>query len=185
MKSNFLSEGFLFWTCKDSMYYVMGGGKMSRLYNKDDDMKQKLRKLKKLEIKIRSNIFDSYEKERISLNQLENENLVWNTFFNLKPKSAKTVKYSMENLLSMSKDEFKDVISEYFYYVYYHCYKERGLASNPIIDEDILIQLGLPIYADSLEIKRRFRELAKIYHPDNGGDGSKFIELIETFSNWK
>lgn len=155
---------------------------MSRLYNKDDDMKQKLRKLKKLEIKIRSNS-SSHKKGMESLNQLEND-LIWNTFFNLKSESGKTVKYTMENLLSMSKDEFKEVISEYFYYVYYYCYKERGLEDNPIIDEDILIQLGLPIYANASEIKRKFRELAKIHHPDNGGDNSKFIELIEKFSNW-
>lgn len=158
---------------------------MSRLYNKCDDMKQKLRKLKKLEMKIRSNIFSPYEKGTMSFNQLESEDLIWNIFFHLKPESSKTVKYSMENLLSMSKDEFKNVISEYFYYVYYHYYKERGFSSNPIIDEDILIQLGLPIYADSSEIKKRFRELAKLYHPDNGGDDSKFIELIEKFNNWK
>ena len=85
----------------------------------------------------------------------------------------------------MTKDEFKDVISEYFYYVYFSCYKENELQDYSIIDTEILMQLGLPIYADDVEIKRKFREFAKTYHPDNGGDSSKFIEIMEKYKNFK
>jgi len=30
-------------------------------------------------------------------------------------------------------------------------------------------------------VKKRFRELAKIYHPDVGGDAVKFIELMTLY----
>jgi hypothetical protein len=87
--------------------------------------------------------------------------------------------------LKYLKDEFKDVISEYFYYVLYSSYKESDLSDYSIIDTEILIQLGLPIYADNADIKRRFREFAKTYHPDNGGDSAKFIEMMEKYKNFK
>ncbi len=82
----------------------------------------------------------------------------------------------------MTKEEFKDVINEYFYHVYYWCYKESGFIDNYIVDSEILTQLGLPI-TDTSEIKKKFRELAKIYHPDNGGDSDKFNALMEEYRN--
>lgn len=57
--------------------------------------------------------------------------------------------------------------------------KKSGLTVYSIIDTEILTQLGLPIYADNVEIKKKFRELAKTYHSDNGGDSAKFIEIME------
>jgi DnaJ-class molecular chaperone len=44
-----------------------------------------------------------------------------------------------------------------------------------------LAQLGLPYDADKNTIKKRFRELAKKYHPDTGGDSMKFIQLMESY----
>ena len=41
--------------------------------------------------------------------------------------------------------------------------------------------MGLAPDASATDIKRRFRELAKKYHPDSGGDQSKFIELMENY----
>jgi len=81
----------------------------------------------------------------------------------------------------MNKDEIKDVINEYFYNVYYRFYMENGITDVPLYDPEILAQMGLPINADSSEIKKRFRELAKKYHPDTGGDSVKFIELMENY----
>lgn len=152
-------------------------------FHKQDEIKRKLRDLKKLEMKVRSN--NSYLQKNIKLREFENTELVWNKFFDLKDESTKNVKYSISKLTSMTKDEFKDVINEYFYYVYYCCYKESGLTDDSIIDVEILTQLGLPIYADSAEIKKKFRELAKTYHPDNGGDDAKFIEIMEKYKNLK
>lgn len=153
--------------------------------SKYDDIKRKLRELKKLEMKIRSTNFDLQKNSKKSLREFENTELVWNKFFDLKNETTKNVKYSIIELSKMTKDEFKDVISEYFYYVLYSSYKESDLSDYSIIDTEILIQLGLPIYADNADIKRRFREFAKTYHPDNGGDSAKFIEMMEKYKNFK
>jgi len=41
--------------------------------------------------------------------------------------------------------------------------------------------LGLSADCSIDDIKRRFRELAKKYHPDCGGDSERFIELIGVY----
>lgn len=88
----------------------------------------------------------------------------------------------MKNSKSNSvKTGLLQVVSEFFYHVYYRFYKENGIVNVYLYDPDILAQMGLPIEADSNEIKRKFRELAKKYHPDTGGDSAKFIELIENY----
>jgi len=81
----------------------------------------------------------------------------------------------------MNKDDFRNVINEYFFHVYYRFCKENGIVNRHMYDPDILAQMGLPPDADSSEIKKRFRELAKKYHPDTGGGSSKFIELMENY----
>ncbi|HLB45697.1 MAG TPA: J domain-containing protein [Anaerolineales bacterium] len=50
-----------------------------------------------------------------------------------------------------------------------------------VYDPQLLSLLGSSPQADIAEIKKRFRDLAKRYHPDLGGDGEKFIELMETY----
>jgi curved DNA-binding protein CbpA len=39
--------------------------------------------------------------------------------------------------------------------------------------------LGVPRTASQDEIKKAFRQLAKKYHPDKGGDPEKFKEIAE------
>jgi curved DNA-binding protein CbpA len=41
--------------------------------------------------------------------------------------------------------------------------------------------LGLRSDADENDIKKKFRELAKKYHPDAGGDAAMFIELMDDY----
>lgn len=42
--------------------------------------------------------------------------------------------------------------------------------------------LGLDLNAGPADVKRRFRELAKIHHPDrSGGDGLKFLEVYSAY----
>ena len=107
--------------------------------------------------------------------------LVWDEFFDLHEIPAKDVKYPLKKLASMNKNELKDMMAEYFYQIYYRSYQEHGLIPATLHDPDILSQMGLPSYADLNEIKKKFRELAKLHHPDTGGDSSKFIELIENY----
>ena len=41
--------------------------------------------------------------------------------------------------------------------------------------------LGLDENLTDMEIKRRYRELIKQYHPDNGGDVKEFIKIKKAF----
>jgi curved DNA-binding protein len=50
-----------------------------------------------------------------------------------------------------------------------------------VYDAVRLDNMDLPFDADESEIKRRFRQLAKIHHPDAGGDAGRFIELMELY----
>lgn len=163
---------------------------MVQIHLNPDDLKRKLRDLKKLEMRLRFDSFDVqssnhqcyYKKSSNQPNNKPNNiDLVWHNFFDLKEECTNPVKYPISRLMSLSKDEFKEVINEYFYHVYDRWYKENGMSEEPMIDTQLLTQLGLPFNADHNDIKKKFKELAKKYHPDNGGDGSMFIELMEKY----
>jgi hypothetical protein len=134
-----------------------------------DELKKKLRQLKKLEIKIRSS------------KEAKPPGLVWDTFFDLRGKSSDRAKYSLDILSEMDRETLKNVIDEFFFQVYYRFYRENGMTSIPVYDPATLAQLGLPPNADYSAIKRKFRELALKYHPDTGGDAEKFIELMDSY----
>lgn len=141
-----------------------------------DKIKAKIRSLKKLEIKIRfSNIQTS------DSNKTHTRCLVWDDFFDLGEVFKGKAKYSISNLVTMNKEDFRNVIDEYFFHIYYRFYKENGIVSVHLYNPDILARIGLPIDADSKAIKKKFRELAKRYHPDTGGESEKFIELMENY----
>ncbi len=146
-----------------------------------DDIKRRIRKLKQLELKLRFPDIQKQINTAGSYSIPKDITLVWDEFFDLHEIPAKNVKYPIKKLALMNKDELKDIMAEYFYQVYYRIYKEHGLISASSPDPDTLTQLGLPYHADLIEIKKKFRELAKLYHPDAGGDSSKFIELIENY----
>jgi hypothetical protein len=133
-------------------------------------LKRKLRQLKTLEIKIR------FAGQPLSGNQ----RLVWNVFFTTKNENNRSVKYPLSRLCQMDRQELKQVFDEYFYRIYFQNYQEKGSTMADVYDPTLLSLLGLPPYAGIEEIKARFRELAKKYHPDHRGDSEKFIELVET-----
>ncbi|NLI56908.1 MAG: J domain-containing protein [Clostridium sp.] len=139
-----------------------------------DEIKRRIRKLKKLEIQIR---FDSIGLER----KPNKSDLVWDEFFDLHEVSTGRARYTIHSLSAMNKEEYRSVIDEFFFHVYYRFYKENGIDNINIYNPDILSQLDLPIDAGYKDIKKKFRELAMKYHPDTGGDASKFIRLIENY----
>ncbi len=132
-------------------------------------LKRKLRQLKRIEIKIRFPGQPAPPGHR----------LVWNEFFSTKVTDDGAVKYPLKRLLEMDRQGQKQVFEEYFYRVYFRHYEERGLTIADVYDPTLLSLLGLPPQAGIQDIKARFRELAKRYHPDHGGDSEKFIELVE------
>ena len=130
-----------------------------------NDTKRKLRQLKKLEKKIRrvENCADDSKLD-----------LVWNDFF--------IKKYPAEAVAKMDRETYKKVIEEYFYYVYYKTHAENS-DGGVYYDPEILSRLGLPPNADADMVKQKFRELAKLYHPDAGGDASDFINLKKNYDD--
>ncbi|MGB8454429.1 MAG: J domain-containing protein [Anaerocolumna sp.] len=155
---------------------------MSDCYISYGEIKRKVRNLKRVELKIRFHLVDFSESNN-KLTKTNKIKLVWDEFFDLHENTSKSVKYPMNQLAEMSKDELKNVVGEFYYAIYYQFYKENGMLDMSFYNPDILAQLGLHFDADSGAVKKRFRELAKIYHPDTGGDGAKFIELIEQFES--
>lgn len=156
---------------------------MSDCYISSAEIKRKIRNLKKVELKIRfhvENFSESYSRLEM-LSKRRAIKLVWDDFFDLHENSSRPVRFPLKKLLNSDRDELKNIISEFYYGVFYQFYKDNGILDMSFYDPDILSQLGLPYDADSNAIKKRFRELAKLYHPDTGGDGAKFIELIEQF----
>ena len=135
------------------------------------ELKHKLRQLKKLEAQIRFKNLPSVQQKKY----------IWNEYFTTKDESNNSVRYSMNSLLEMDQERLKAVFDEYFYHVYFQYYKENGIAAEGMCDTSLLATLGLPPDSSMEDIKSKFRELAKKYHPDLGGDSSKFIELINVY----
>ena len=130
------------------------------------DLKRKIRHLKKMEQRIRSE---------------KCKNLVWDEFFDLHDVGSQHVKYPMQKLTVMDKDMYKNVVDEYFFYVYFQYYRENRFLQINVYDPELLNQLGLPYDADANMVKQKFRELAKKYHPDAGGDGESFVKLMDQY----
>ncbi len=147
-----------------------------------DKIKRRLRKLKKLEIKIRfegSFHASNYSTDFISGNS--RVRLVWYDFFHLGDNGCGKARYNLVDMATMDKDEYKNVIDEFFFNVYYRYYTENGITGSHLYDPELLSRMGLSPDASSEDIKKRFRVLAMKYHPDTGGEESKFIELMENY----
>jgi DnaJ-domain-containing protein 1 len=134
-----------------------------------DDLKKKLRQLKKFENRTR---FGGQEPFAPT---------VWETFFNAKHPDDQRVKYSLNRLAQMDKAQLKAVVDEFFFSVYYQAGKENGYSFDNVYDPEMLRLLELSPYASKADVKSRFRELAKLYHPDQGGDAGKMVELLDIY----
>lgn len=61
-------------------------------------------------------------------------------------------------------------------------WSSRANPVRPMIErQQALAVLGLPPDATRQEIKRRYRELAKKYHPDRGGDQKEMRRIIAAY----
>jgi len=145
------------------------------------DLKHTIRELKVLELVIRFGYSYDYVKKNRSVMQTKLDSLIWNDFFDLREQkdAIRKTRYSLGELNKMDKDSLKQVINEFWYYVYYQLYQEKGMPMFEKVSPDLLAYLELPFDADGFLVKKRFRELCKKYHPDAGGNVDKFIDLME------
>lgn len=61
-------------------------------------------------------------------------------------------------------------------------WSSRANPVRPILErQQALAVLGLPPDATRQQIKRRYRELAKKYHPDRGGDQKEMRRIIAAY----
>jgi hypothetical protein len=153
----------------------MGG--VNRMDGKE--LKQKIRKLKRLELMFRYGFSMEYIEKNSSALHLEKLPLVWKEFFDFGQSGSQKPRYSYQALEKMDKEQVKQVFGEFWFRVYYRMYQEKGLQMGDVQEPELLAFLGLPYDADQAAIRRRFHELCKAYHPDEGGDTDKFIELMK------
>lgn len=149
------------------------------------ELKHKVRQLKNVEMRLRYGGLrqdHSKSKEKKPRNK---QTLLWDEFFDLSEVGRGKARYSMDQLLSMDKEEYRSMVNEFFFHVYYRIYQEKGLTELNFYDPVLLKQPGLPYDADSNAVKKRFRELMKEYHPDAGGDSEEFIRLMELYEEVK
>lgn len=145
----------------------------------EKELKQKIRKLKRLELKFRFGFSNEFLEKNSSNEKIEKLPLVWKEFFNLGNSDNHKARYAFSDLLQMDKEGIKQVFGEFWFFVYYRMYQENGVHMVDVQEPELLAYLGLPYDADQAAIKKRFRELCKEYHPDEGGDSDKFIELMK------
>lgn len=133
-----------------------------------DEVKRKLRGLKRFEIRLRNQALGYGE-----------HTLLWQRFFSLDKRHD--VRYPLSYLLSIDTERYRRIADEYLAFVYSDLFDQTKFISQDHYDKHLLIQLELPYDADERQIKKRFRQLALTHHPDTGGDPQKFIELMNLY----
>lgn len=151
----------------------------------DRELKQKIRRLKRLELKIRYGFSEGFINKNTSADKIDKLPLVWKDFFDLSSSGSNKTRYKLNELKQMDKDSIRQVFGEYWFFVYYRMYHDNGHYTSQEPEPELLDFLGLPYNADQAIVRRRFRELCKQYHPDEGGDRYKFIELMKMKEKFK
>ncbi len=149
------------------------------------ELKRRIRQLKSLEQKLlygENSTPGNSKKHGPSMGKIP---LLWDEYFDLSGKGQRKVRYSLKELLSLDREAYRSVVNEFLFQVYYRSCQDKGLANYNLYDPELLRQLGLPYDADDCAVKKRFRELAKQYHPDAGGEGEEFIRLMELYQSMK
>lgn len=142
-----------------------------------DQLKHKLKELRQTEIAIR---FKHKETPPAA------KDLVWSEFFTARSAVAgasRSVRYPLEMLEGMTREQLSEVFADYICFVYFQYYREMGIPfeSGRGYDPQLLALMGLDPYATSADVKKRFRDLARKYHPDTGGDSGQFIALMDVY----
>ncbi len=139
----------------------------------DRALKRKLRQLKRIELNMRFGTIAIGKEERRIL-------LTWDRFFT--DKHNERAKYPFNTLLVMNSEGRKRVFADYLYTVYTEVYEQKGMLFPVEFDYQALFDFDLPANATREDIKKRFRELAKIAHPDHGGTNEAMIALLEQYN---
>lgn len=145
----------------------------------EKELKRKIRKLKKLELRFRYGFSEEFIEKSSSVEKIEQLPLVWKEFFDLGNSDNHKARYTFQELAQLDKERIKQVFGEFWFFVYYRMYQENGLEMAEVQEPELLAFLDLPYDSDQAVVKKRFRELCKAYHPDEGGDVDKFIELMK------
>ena len=151
----------------------------------EKELKQKIRKLKRLELKIRYGFSEEFISMSSSAEKIDKLPLVWKDFFDLGNSGSSKARYRFDELKMLDKDSLKRVFGEFWFFVYYRIYHDNGRIYSQEPEPELLDFLGLPYDAEQASLKKRFRELCKLYHPDEGGDHYKFIELMKIKEKYK
>lgn len=56
-------------------------------------------------------------------------NLVWDEFFDTNSIGTSKGRYSLQDIASKSREDFKNIVGEYFFNVYYKYYMENGFVN--------------------------------------------------------
>lgn len=147
------------------------------------EIKQKIRKLKKLELKFRYGFSFEYIERKGSSGSSDSLPLVWKEFFSLNSIDSGKAKYTLPMLERMDTEQLKRVIDEFWFHLYFRIYQERGFRME-LQEPGLMDYLGLPYDADQNMVRKRFRELCRQFHPDEGGDQDKFIELLDMMERY-
>lgn len=166
---------------------------------KERELKQKLRQLKRIELIVR---FGTAEPRAITEDgkgsksgksgkaggtgkdskagnpDASTTGLIWDLFFSDRHGKPK---YPLDILMVMNNEGRKRVFADYLYTVYTEGYKQRGMLFPEGFDYYALFDFDLPANASKEDIKKRFRELAKIAHPDHGGSNEAMAALLEQY----
>jgi len=136
--------------------------------HRENDLKRKLRRLKKLELGLRFNGAAPDPKL-----------LVWGRFFSDQPEET-NCKYPFKGILE--NDEVRrQAFDDYITTLYYQYYNERGMLDD-VANSMVLADLNLPPSASPEEIKARFRALVKKHHPDVGGSHQEMIKVLNLYN---
>ena len=130
-------------------------------------LKRALRRLKKEELRMR------FGEECLR----RDGGLIWEAYFSFR--EGARVRYPFEALLRSGREGFQEAAAAFYAALCADFLRAEGQGGS--YDQRLLAQMGLPPDAGEAEVKSRFRALAKELHPDCGGDGAAFIELMDIY----